>query len=265
VNPPAEKLTGVSRPLLCLRASRVVVLALLLFVVVGGGSRAAAPPAPVPVGPADGARAGGVPAFAWKGVRAAEQYEFQIAADKRFSSPVLGQGKDDFLTKNTRATLRETIPNGTYWWRVRALAKDGTPSSWSKGRSFTKAWASTTTLESPLDGGVVIYPTQQLRLAWAPVGGARKYLVYLARDEKLTSIVTAGGRPVETNATSFTPNLTLPEGDYFWGVQPVDAEGNRGNNSRIPGFKFTWSWPSKTTMHYTDLNDSPKIINPQLS
>jgi hypothetical protein len=246
-----------------LRPIRVVVIALVLLLGVGAGSSAAPPRAPTPTGPPAGAQVGALPAFAWNGVRAAEQYEFQFAADARFSSPVLGQGKDDFLTKNTRATLKETVPNGTYWWRVRALAKDGTPSAWSKGRSFTKTWASTTTLLTPDDHAVVIYPSQQLRLSWSPVAGATKYLVSLARDPNLASIVTVGGRPVETNATSFTPNLTLPEGDYFWGVTPVDAEGNRGNPSRV--FKFTWSWPSETTLHYTDLNGSPEVVDPQLS
>jgi hypothetical protein len=97
--------------------------------------------APVPISPANGSPVGGLPAFAWTPVSGAEEYEFEIAADAGFNSPVLGVGKDDFRTKNTRATLTQTAPNGTYWWRVRAISKNGTPSAWSRGRSIRKSWA----------------------------------------------------------------------------------------------------------------------------
>ena len=247
------------------RALLSAFVAVLLLAVAGSGSAAAPRRAPVPIGPPSGALVAELPAFAWKAFAGAEQYEFQIAADARFSSPVLGQGKDDFLTKNTRATLREAVPNGTYWWRVRALARNGTPSSWSQGRSVTKRWAATTVLQEPANGVTVVYPSAQLKLGWTPVPGARKYIVSLARDPNLASLVPLGGaaRPVETNATSLTPNATLAQGDYYWGVTPLDAQGNRGSPSAVS--KFTWAWPSSTTVRYTDLNSSPEVVDPQLS
>ena len=70
------------------------VLALLaaagLFV---GGAARAVPKAPLPLSPADGSAVGGLPAFAWKAVPGAEEYEFQIAADAGFNSPVLGAAR----------------------------------------------------------------------------------------------------------------------------------------------------------------------------
>jgi hypothetical protein len=223
---------------------------------------AAGPKAPVPVAPAAGASFDGLPAFAWNTVAGAKEYEFQIAADPGFNSPVLGRGKDNFRTKNLRATLQQTVPNGTYWWRVRSISRKGVPSAWSHGRSFRKRWARTTELLSPLGGAVVSYPSTPLRLRWSPVDGARKYLVSVATDPSLGSLVNVGGA-VETTATTLTPAATLAPGTYYWGVTPLDAQGNRGAPSRVAS--FTWFWPSATTLQVTDLASAPELFDPRFS
>jgi hypothetical protein len=245
---------------------RLGVLAVLAFACIAGvGAAHGAPKTPVPVAPAGGAVVDGLPAFAWKAVARAEEYEFQIAADAGFNSPVLGRGKDNFRTKNLRATLQQTVPNGTYWWRVRAISRTGFPSAWSRGRSFRKNWARTTELLSPLANAVVTYPGTSLRLRWSPVEGARTYLVSVATDPRLGSLVRLGGSagPAETTATNLTPAVTLPQGTYYWGVTPVDAQGNRGAPSRVAS--FTWFWPSTTTPNVTDLASAPELFDPRFS
>jgi hypothetical protein len=236
-----------------------------LFVFVGGGPASALPRTPVPTGPADGVKVDGLPAFAWSPVAGAEEYEFEIAADAGFNSSVLGQGKDDFRTKNLRATLRETVPNGTYWWRVRAIGRAGKLSAWSRGRSFRKQWAPITSLLSPVSGAVVVYPGTPLKLSWSPVAGARKYLVSLATDPRLGSLVkiNSSDKPVETTATTLTPAAALAPGTYYWGVTPMDAEGNRGVPSSVAS--FSWSWPSTTTLQVTDLAAAPELFDPRFS
>src|SRR6266511_5409454 len=96
--------------------------------------------APVPLNPGPGAVVETLPAFAWAPVAGADSYEFQVAADQNFNSPVLGRGEGSFATRNTRATLKKTLPNGRYWWRVRATTKGGDASPWSSPRSLTKSW-----------------------------------------------------------------------------------------------------------------------------
>jgi hypothetical protein len=222
--------------------------------------------APTPLAPAAGVTTDAVPAFAWKPVGGADQYEFQVAADAGFNSQVLGRGQDDFLTKNARATLKKTVPNGTYWWRVRAIGAGGGASPWSAGRSFKKLWAATTTLQAPVDGAAVVYPATPLKLTWAPVPGARNYLVSIAYDRDLGSLVpgsTTGSGPAETTATAFTRAAALAPGTYYWGVTPVDAEGNRGVRSAV--HSFTWLWPSATTARVTDLNNALEVYDPQFS
>src|ERR1044072_2267199 len=95
---------------------------------------------PTQTAPAAGAVVEFAPSFAWTPVAGADKYEFQISADAGMNSPVLGQGKDDFFTRNTRATLKQTIPNGTYYWRVRASNAAGEVSQWTQARSFRTLW-----------------------------------------------------------------------------------------------------------------------------
>jgi hypothetical protein len=223
--------------------------------------------APVPISPVDGSPVRGLPAFAWTPVSGAKEYEFQVAADSGFNSSVLGYGKDDFRTKNTRATLIQTIPDGTYWWRVRAISKNGTPSAWTRGRTIRKGWGSRTTLLSPVGGARITYPATPLRLSWAPVAGARKYRVFVATDSDLGSLISINGQsgPVETSATTFTPSAALAPGTYYWDVQAVDAEGNRAPYPRPAAGSFTWVWPSATTPQVTDLSPAPELVDPRFS
>jgi hypothetical protein len=84
---------------------------------------------PTQTAPAAGAVVQFLPSFAWTPVAGVAKYQFQLSADAGMNSPVLGDGKDNFFTRNTRATLLKTIPNGTYWWRVRAVRSNGSVSA----------------------------------------------------------------------------------------------------------------------------------------
>src|SRR5205809_3211522 len=205
------------------------------------------PPAtPTPLSPAARASVDSVPPFAWSPVAAADHYEFQIAADAGFNSPVLGSGSDDFTTQHTRATVLKTIQNGTYYWRVRAIGSDGSVSAWTAGRSFRKAWTAAAALQSPAGGAGLSFGTDPLKLGWSAVPGAANYLVSIATDPTLGSLAfrtvdDPTGTP-KVQANSLAISLALATGTYYWGVIPVDAEGNRGAPSSVAS--FSWSWPS---------------------
>ena len=133
---------------------------------------------------------------AWKAVPGAEEYEFEIAADAGFNSPVLGAGKDDFRTKNTRATLTQTAPERDALVARAGDSRNGTPSAWSRGRSIKKSWASRTTLLPPVGGAQNhAYPATPLRLRLG--AGCRRAEVprlALATDLSLGSLITINGR-----------------------------------------------------------------------
>jgi hypothetical protein len=223
---------------------------------------------PVPTAPEAGAVSQFLPVFAWTPVAGADHYEFQVSADSGMNSPVLGHGDDDFFTKNTRATLVKTVPNGTYYWRVRSITADGAVSAWTPPRSFKKQWTAAATLQTPSSGSSIVFPSSPLRLGWTPVPGAASYQVYLATDPLLGSLVvndslTGGSGPPTTQANTFTRAAALAAGTYYWGVVPVDAEGNHGTPS--PVASFSWVWPSTTTPQITDLNAAPEVFDPFFS
>jgi len=200
-----------------------------------------------------------LPTFAWSAVKRADHYEFQLAADSQFNSPVLG-GAGDFTTRNTRATVRKAPPNGRYWYRVRAVMKSGKVSSWAVA-SVRKSWRIAPQLVSPADGGTFNYPTDPLILRWKPVPGAAKYSVAISTDPTFATLVA--GAPLLTAATSVNPPSSLPLGRYYWRVTPLDPEKNQGATSAA--HSFFWHWPSTTTTHVTDLVAAPEFDDPQLS
>ncbi len=244
------------------RAAFIVALGALVVAGVGGAaSKRAALSAPSLVAPAAGAGFQALPAFGWRGVGGADHYEFEISADASFNSPVLGRGRDSFATRNTWATLDETIPNGKYWWHVRAVSKSGGVSGWSRARTIRKQWSYLPRLLSPSSGAEIRFPMTPLVLGWSPVAYAAKYLVYLATDRDLGTLV--GGKPIETAGVTYSPSVTLAIGNYYWAVTPVDAEGNRGERSRTASFR--WVWRSQTTPSVRDLVAAQEHHDPQFS
>ena len=246
-----------------LTTGAALVAALTVFAAAAdaGQPTQAALAAPTPVGPANGLVVDALPAFSWAGVAKADRYEFQFAADSGMNSPVLGRGDDQFTTRNTRATLKKTIPNGTYWWRVRALQENGTPSPWTAPRAVVKSWTSTPALQSPTHGAVMVHPTHPLVLRWSTVPRAAKYIVSIATDPTLGTIVS----PVaETSGTVYAPRSTLlSPGTYYWGVTPVDAQGHRGAPSPVQS--FTWTWPTNTFAQVEDIVAAPEVFDPLFS
>ena len=220
--------------------------------------------APVLLSPAAGTTVEALPAFAWAPVAGADSYEFQVAADQNFNSPVLGRGEGSFATRNTRATLKKTLPNGTYWWRVRATNKAGAASSWTAPRSIRKFWTATPSSLTPGNDYPFTFPGAPISVGWAPVPYAASYMYSLASDPGLANIVVNYGQPVETWATNYAPAFTLlPSGTYFWNVVPVDSQGNLGKPS--PVSSFNWSWPSVTTPRVNDLVAVDEFYDPQFS
>jgi len=246
-----------------LRVASGVVAAAAVLLVAAAPTPAATLATPTPLAPAAGATAQALPSFAWSAVAGAARYEFQLAADVGFNSPVLGRGEDQFFTRNTRATLKKTVPNGTYYWRVRAATVDGSVSPWTTPRSLRKAWTAAPALQSPAHGAVVSHPTSPLVLRWSAVSHAAQYLVTIASDPLLGSAV-GGQQNIETSGTVYAPRaLLLPPGTYYWGVTPLDAQGHRGVPSTVAS--FTWTWPTTTAPAVSDLMSEPEVFDPFFS
>jgi hypothetical protein len=237
-----------------------------LALLAAGRARAAVA-RPTQTAPQAGATTQFAPTFAWSRVPKADRYELEIGGPGMSSPALAGQG--DFYTRNTRATLTKTIPDGTYAWRVRALGADGSTSAWTAWRSFQKAWAGQPSLQLPSSGQTLTFPSNPPVLKWSGVAGAAQYLVSVATDPLLSSLVFQlpnqddPNGPPNVAATSAAIASPLPEGLYYWGVTPVDAEGNRGVPSVVS--TFSWAWPADTTPTVSDLDPSPEVFDPKFS
>ena len=197
-------------------------------------------------------------------MRRAARYEFQLAADTNFGSIVLGQGKGSFTTVNTAATIAKSIPDGTYFWRVRGVDAKGNAGRWSQERSIVKSWSMRPDLLGPAPDAAVAFPSVPLILRWSPVARAFKYNVYIATDPGLGSLaVSQGGKPIETSGTVLAPGVSLAPGRYYWAVEPVDAANHRGRRSVVGS--FVWSWPTATLARLTDLIEDRRVMDPRFS
>jgi hypothetical protein len=243
------------------RLSLLAALAVLVSLGAATSADAAKLRAPSPAGPSNGARVQQLPAISWGAVKGAASYEYEVSADARFSSLALGKGtgKGVSHTYNLSAALDKTVPDGTYFWRVRAVSAKDKPGAWSRTRKLVKRWSATPSITAG-NGVTVHWPNSPLVLRWSSVPYAAKYLVSIATDPTLSNLVIgSAAKPLETQGTAFALPISLAPGHtYYWAVTPIDAEGRRGHQSS-PGF-FTWAWNSSTSTQLTDLDPEAGIF-----
>jgi hypothetical protein len=206
-----------------------------------------------------------LPTFTWGGVRRADHYQFELAADRKFTSAVSGLAQGPISVEDTAITDDKTIPDGIYYWRVRAVSAADTLGSWSPIRTLIKRWTTAPDLTGPLNGASVSWPGNPLVLRWSPVPHATHYDIWIATDPALSSLVLGSvGNPTTTQGTVFAFPATLAPGQYYWAITPVDAENNRGPRSQVQS--FTWTWPSTTTTNEVNsAGDATTVDEPQLS
>jgi hypothetical protein len=242
---------------------RRVLLSLSVLVLAAPGVAAAAPKAPIPVSPVNGATTEFLPAVGWKAVSGADHYVYQLAADAGFNSPVTAVSVNHssvLETFNTWASFNKAVPNGRYYWHVRAVDIAGKVSPWSAPRMFNKIWHGDTSVVSPADGATITFPTNPT-LTWQPVRGAAKYEFTIASDPDLSSLDGKPAKGVETDASSFTIATGLAAGStYFWSVTPIDGAGNRGTAPAEP-WRFTWKWVSTTHLTFEDLAPAADVVD----
>lgn len=240
-------------------------LTLALFALVVTAAYAALS-APAPQTPNSGVSVQSFPEITWSTVRGAAIYEYQIAADPRFQSIVqgTGTGKGDAQTHSTAATLDQAIPDGTYYWHVRAIDAKDTPGPWSRTRKIVKHWSTAPKILAPANGATVAWPTMPLVLSWSSVPYATGYLVTIATDPALSNaVVGTATSPVTTQGTQYALPTSLAPGQYYWAVTPQDAEGHSGTRSQIAS--FTWQWPTTMTTQVTNIDPNPQVFDPQFS
>ena len=135
-----------------------------------------------------------VPEFTWDPIPGAAKYEVEINSVFDFpagASKVCCDSADWPIT--TTFTPKETLPNNTYYWRVRAINAHGEAGDWNEGPSFVKTFSNYPLLDelgiknlrmrdtgdpgTDFDLGTPGYQTQLPIIAWDPIPGASSYQV----------------------------------------------------------------------------------------
>ena len=246
------------------RRSATLLAVAAVTMLAGASTAAASLRAPRLQSPSDRGSVQSVPYFSWTSVRRAAQYQFEFSADSKFSSAVNGFAQGPISINGTAITDDKAIPNGKYYWRVRAVTSADHAGRWSTVRTLTKAWTATPTLQSPTGGATIDWPTNPLVLQWSSVPYAVTYNVYIATDPALANLVLGSvSSPFQVQGPQYAFPTVLAPGTYYWAIQPVDAEGDRGTRSQIG--TFTWTWPSVTSVSEVDDSADPSVVEPQFN
>jgi hypothetical protein len=166
------------------------------------------------------------PTFRWSPVLGARKYEFQVAQDPSFGSPI-----DDVTTDATAYSSDTTYPADTIlYWRVRASDENGIGLTWSATGTFQK------TLAGPVPSSTNPTAGEYLPVwTWSSVNGAVSYDLAIDQPDGTTRNFTDFRMP----ATSFS-KLT-GTGVFHWRVRAEFAKQGYGTT---PG---PWSVSSPFT------------------
>ena len=193
------------------------------------GSAQAALKAPGLQAPAASASVESLPTFTWRAVKGAAQYEFQLSADARFGSIVLGKGKGKRL-----AARRATPPRRS----TRPFPTASTSGACARSRKADRAgkWSQAARADKGVEGDA---QARGARPTSCPSPGRRCRCCCAGRPCRTRRTTSSRSRPtrrsrrasphrqppLETQATVFALQGTLPAGRYYWAITPIDADG----------------------------------------
>ncbi|HLO33767.1 MAG TPA: hypothetical protein VK249_31755 [Anaerolineales bacterium] len=156
-----------------------------------------------------------LPSFTWSEVGNADHYEIVFGTDSAFTQNI----DPHFVTEPT-FTFSSPVPDGKYYWRVRAYNIGSQSGEWSASRYFTIDTLSPLPPVPRLpanNASVRGVPT----FRWTIANSAVKYQFEIDNDEDFSSPVFS----VIQRVPYRRPPGVL-RGTYFWRVRAQDAAGN---------------------------------------
>ena len=155
------------------------------------------------------------PLFDWANVSGATSYTLQISTDATFTNLVLNIN----LSPSAYVLQSDLPPNTLLFWRARANGPKG-PGPWSRTRHFYSADPpGIPALLLPADGATASTPV----LDWSDsTPAATYYEVQIAASADFAGVLGRGrGGRVETS--TYTPQVSLAPGIYYWRVRAVGS------------------------------------------
>ena len=173
------------------------------------------------------------PELAWYAVDYAEYYNVQISTSSKFT--VITRETDVVVGTSYTPDDGEELPDGKYYWRVRAKSEIGEYGDWSKSRYFTvdATAPAKPVLRSPANTAVVA-GTPKFR--WYKPDTAVAYqFTYNTVDDPDSALYTSD----ETSKYYITPPAMAAMTTYYWYARARDKAGNWSD----------WSDPFMVTIH----------------
>ena len=196
----------------------------------------------------------------WGDVPDAVTYDVEIASNPGFSN-VVWKGE----TSQAIAVPDKVLPDGVYWWRVRATDAAGTDGIWSDVAQVAKTWPNViggTKLSTTPGGPSATFTALNPYLSWNPVAGATAYDVEVTPGDQFNNVIFFGK---DIHQSFVTPGAVgaLPDDDYTWRVRAKDPNGNAGPWTVATPFTKAWTSPTQispadnSTTHDLDLSWAP--------
>jgi hypothetical protein len=192
------------------------------------------------------------PIFNWLPATNGDTYQIQIDNNADFSSP------EQDVTVGVESYIAGTLPDGRYYWRVRAFNSDTAPGAWSAAWQVTVDTLAppVPALLAPVDGASST--NRMLKLTWTKVNGAVAYELHLDLDDTFPLPVISVG-----NKTTYTPPTPLSRAIYSWQVRAIDKAGNASAWGEVRTFEIVAGVTAPTVEPLTPLPVAP-VIEPTL-
>ncbi len=180
----------------------------------------------------------------WGEIPTAAGYTVEIADNPGFSNIVWTAE-----TSQAIAVPEILLPDGAYWWRVRAVDEAGTQGIWSDVARVSKTWPNQITgtrLAASPTGSAATFTALNPYLFWNPVPGAKSYDVQVSPGDQFNSVIFAGNDLPEPFATPAAVGA-IPDDTYSWRVRARDPKGNPGPWTVASTFTKAWVAPTQLT------------------
>ena len=198
--------------------------------------------------PADGATVSSSPSLSWTAKNFAAKYTLEIYknGDVNASPTNLVRSQVTDLTAYTATqggNNNQTLPAGTYAWRVRTIDANNLMGAWNTPRTFTVS-PGIPTLSTPAQmSPLTAITTPTVHYTWSAVPGAVSYRI----QESVNSNVSSPFENKVSYTTSWAPLANVPNGTIYWQVSALDAQNQVLGTSTIGSFVYTSQRPTAST------------------
>ena len=184
--------------------------------------------------------------FAWEPVRGASSYTLETSDAEDFTPTRVTSYPNILATRYTPNALPQ--PGATFFWRVRAVLGTGIVTAPSVPQAYRIEPPDLPAQPiTPPDG-----PTNTLTevvLQWHPIEGAVTYNVQLSTDQ---NFLDSSATQTVTNikSTRYSPPKTVNNDQYYWRVQPVNADQQIVAWDSLPVWQFRRAWPDQPKLQF---------------